>query len=83
MASVATDNGKSNVPLKFVPFNSSIHPSFWSELEKKKLNSWRLSTEPRVIYGTYQPASLKDLPPTISISSDSFDTNNNNENNNR
>ena len=82
MASVATDNGKSNVPLKFVPFNSSIHPSFWSELEKKKLNSWRLSTEPRVIYGTYQPASLKDLPPTISVSSDSFDTNNNNENNN-
>ena len=60
--------------LKFVNFHSSIHPSFWNELEDKKLNEWRLSTEPRVIHGTYQPAKLKDLPPTISVSSDAFNS---------
>ena len=74
MTSVAESTSpKEGVALKFVNFHSSIHPSFWSGLEDKKLNDWRLSTEPRVIQGTYQPAKLKDLPPTISISSDAFD----------
>lgn len=77
MASISSNqadvtNVTKNTPLKFVQFNSSIHPSFWSELENKKLNSWRLSTEPRVIYGSYEPASLKDLPPTLYVSSGSF-----------
>jgi ubiquitin-like modifier-activating enzyme ATG7 len=37
-----------------------------------KLNKWRLSTEPRPIHGTYSPAKLVGLAPTLNVSEASF-----------
>lgn len=64
--------GGEGAPLKFVPFKSAVHPSFWKELERKKLNEWRLSTEPQPIVGTYSPATLLGLAPSINVNGDSF-----------
>ena len=35
--------------LKFVPFASSIDPSFWSEFSKRKIDVLKLSEEPIIV----------------------------------
>ena len=43
--------------LKFVPFTSTIHPGFWSQLAKVKLEVAGLDEQPREVrmesYGCY------------------------------
>jgi len=61
--------------LKFVPFSSSIHPGFWTELTKIKLEVTALKEEPIDIIGTYTisdpPAS--GLPARLSVDWNAFE----------
>ena len=58
--------------LQFQTLSSSIHTSFWQELSKRKLEIFKLSTEPVSITGRIQLANDARLPSTIEISSNSF-----------
>lgn len=41
------------LPLLFSPLNSSISPSFWQELTRRKLFELQLSTDPLPVYASY------------------------------
>ena len=58
--------------LKYQTLQSSIHISFWQELSKRKLEIFRLSTEPVSLIGKVQIANDPRLPSTVEISSESF-----------
>ena len=61
--------------LKFVPFNSTIHPGFWSELSKIKLDVSGLKEEPIDVWATFinsdDPAS--GLAPRLCLEWSAFD----------
>ena len=63
--------------LKFVPFNSTIHPGFWSELSKIKLDVSGLKEEPIDVWGTFinsdDPSS--GLTPRLCLEWNAFDQN--------
>ncbi len=40
--------------VQFAPFNSSIHPGFWTKLSKLKLEVWGLNQKAVQIVGTYE-----------------------------
>ena len=58
--------------LKYQTLQSSIHISFWQELSKRKLEIFRLSTEPVSLIGKVQIANDPRLPSTVEISSELF-----------
>ena len=58
--------------LRYQSLQSSIHISFWQELSKRKLEIFRLSTEPVNIVGRVQVASDPRLQSTLEVSKDSF-----------
>ena len=59
--------------LKFVPFNSTIHPGFWSELSKVKLDVSGLKEEPVDIWGTFTNSDPPGLLPRLSLEWNAFD----------
>jgi len=61
--------------LKFVPFTSSIHPGFWSELTKVKLEVAGLNEEPVPILGTFTNSDPPGgaLQPRLSVEWNAFD----------
>ena len=63
--------------LKFVPFNSMIHPGFWTELSKVKLDVSGLKEEPLDICGTFTTSDPPggNLSPRLSIEWNAFEKN--------
>ena len=63
--------------LKFVPFNSMIHPGFWSELTKVKLDVSGLKEEPLDICGTFTTSDPPGGPlsPRLSVEWNAFEKN--------
>jgi len=61
--------------LKFVPFSSSIHPGFWTELTKVKLEVAGLNEEPVDIIGTFTNSDPPGgaLQPRLSVEWNAFD----------
>lgn len=45
--------------LQFVPFVSRLEAGFWHELGRRKLEKYKLSEEPRDIYGYYTNSRLQ------------------------
>ncbi|VDK45522.1 unnamed protein product [Anisakis simplex] len=58
--------------ISFMPLSTFIDPSFWNELNRKKLNEWKLDETPQPIFASYcnfdQPSSTSRL----SLSFDAF-----------
>ena len=63
--------------LKFVPFNSTIHPGFWTELSKVKLDVSGLKEEPVDICGTFTNSDPQsgNLSPRLSLEWNAFEKN--------
>lgn len=40
-------------PLQYQPFSSLVDPSFWHLLMQKKIQEYRLSSEPRKVHGYF------------------------------
>jgi len=61
--------------LKFVPFTSSIHPGFWTELTKVKLEVAGLNEEAVPILGTFTNSDPPGgaLQPRLSVEWNAFD----------
>eukprot|EP00092_Neocalanus_flemingeri_P029015 GFUD01031500.1.p1 GENE.GFUD01031500.1~~GFUD01031500.1.p1 ORF type:complete len:680 (+),score=251.80 GFUD01031500.1:45-2084(+) len=61
--------------LKFVPFSSSIHPGFWTELAKIKLEVAGLKEEPVDIIGTFTNSDPVGgaLQPRLSVEWNAFE----------
>jgi len=61
--------------LKFVPFTSSLHPGFWTELTKVKLEVAGLNEEPVEIIGTFTNSDPPGgaLQPRLSVEWNAFD----------
>jgi len=61
--------------LKFVPFSSSIHPGFWTELTKVKLEVAGLNEEPVDVIGTFTNSDPPGgaLQPRLSVEWNAFD----------
>jgi hypothetical protein len=57
--------------LQFCPLVSAVEPSFWSILADRKLNDYKLSTEPIEISGYFSSAFT-----TFWLTSSSFNNNN-------
>ena len=47
-----TSSGSQEI-LKFVPFNSCINPSFWYELNRVKLDDYKLNDDFKDLIGYY------------------------------
>ncbi|KHN87023.1 Ubiquitin-like modifier-activating enzyme ATG7 [Toxocara canis] len=56
----------------FMPLSTFVDPSFWNELNRKKLNEWKLDETPQPVFASYcnfdQPSSASRL----SLSFDAF-----------
>ena len=63
--------------VKYVPFQSTVDPSFWMKLAEHKLNDLKLSEEPIEVYATYTIKSniklrAEDASSTIATTSTAF-----------
>ena len=59
--------------LQFAPFQSTLDAGFWHELGRRKLEQYRLSSDPVDIRGHYTNASLPDLPISLSLDYGAFE----------
>ncbi|CAF0732532.1 unnamed protein product [Brachionus calyciflorus] len=57
---------------KFLPFSSCINPSFWFELNRVKLDDYRLDDDFKNLKGFYSNCSSNDLPPIMNFDYSSF-----------
>lgn len=62
--------------IKFVPFSSCINPSFWFELNRVKLDDYRLNDDFKDLKGFFSNCSSNDLPPIMNFDYSSFQENN-------
>lgn len=58
--------------LKFIPFSSSIDPSFWHKLSQLKLDVDKLKEVERNIWGSYSNQSPPDLNNLFNVDCSSF-----------
>ena len=56
MSASANTSSASSHPLKPIPFESRVDPSFWFALSSLKLNSWKLDASPKHAAGHYRAA---------------------------
>ena len=47
--------------LKFVPFSSCVNPSFWFELNRVKLDDYKLNDDLKDIVGLFNNCELKKI----------------------
>ena len=59
-------------PIKFVPFNSCLNPSFWFELNRVKLDDYKLNDDFKDLIGLFNNSSVNDLPPIMNFDYSSF-----------
>uniref|UniRef100_A0A915DZ18 Uncharacterized protein n=1 Tax=Ditylenchus dipsaci TaxID=166011 RepID=A0A915DZ18_9BILA len=63
----------SSESLAFVPFTSFIDPTFWSQVNKLKVNKWQLDETPKKIFGTYSTSGRRQITKcSLCLSHDSF-----------
>ena len=60
-------------PMLFNPFQSTLDAGFWHELGRRKLEKYRLSSDPVPITGTYTNSCLPDLPMALSLDYGAFE----------
>lgn len=58
--------------VQFVPLSTFIDTSFWSEVNRRKLNEWKLNENPVPIFATYTNAGNDFTTPLLSLSYDAF-----------
>ncbi|VDM30014.1 unnamed protein product [Toxocara canis] len=39
--------------VRFMPLSTFVDPSFWNELNRKKLNEWKLDETPQPVFASY------------------------------
>uniref|UniRef100_A0A0N5A8R7 Ubiquitin-like modifier-activating enzyme ATG7 n=1 Tax=Syphacia muris TaxID=451379 RepID=A0A0N5A8R7_9BILA len=58
--------------LSFVPLSVFADTSFWAEVNRRKLNMWKLSEDPVAVVGTYTNEVCNCAAPLLSLSYDAF-----------
>ncbi|KAI1701362.1 thiF family domain-containing protein [Ditylenchus destructor] len=57
----------------FIPFTTFIDPTFWSEVNKRKVNEWQLDESPKDIVGSFSTCGRKQITTcTLNLSQDSL-----------
>ncbi|KAI1710532.1 thiF family domain-containing protein [Ditylenchus destructor] len=57
----------------FIPFTTFIDPTFWSEVNKRKVNEWQLDESPKKIVGNFSTCGRKQITTcTLNLSQDSL-----------
>lgn len=49
-----------NSHLSFIPFTTFIDPVFWNEINKLKINEWKLDERPRIIRSKFAIRKFSD-----------------------
>lgn len=58
----------------FVPFASFIDAAFWNEVNKKKLNEWKLDDSPKPLKGLYSINDAVGVEARLTFGHESFDS---------
>uniref|UniRef100_A0A914ZTC2 Ubiquitin-like modifier-activating enzyme ATG7 n=2 Tax=Parascaris univalens TaxID=6257 RepID=A0A914ZTC2_PARUN len=58
--------------MRFMPLSTFVEASFWNELNRKKLNEWKLDEAPQVIFATYCNLDQESSSSRLSLSYDAF-----------
>lgn len=58
--------------LKFMPFSSCINPNFWFELNRMKLDEYKLNDDFKRVTGYFNNCSTSELPPIMNFDYSSF-----------
>ncbi|KAG1650972.1 Ubiquitin-like modifier-activating enzyme ATG7 [Nymphon striatum] len=67
--------GEMEMQLQFAPFASAVDHGFWFNLNKKKLDVFKLNTNAVEIFGYYKNDTLTDLPPCLNVDYTAFEKN--------
>jgi hypothetical protein len=57
---VVEDLGNGKEPLKFVPFSSCVNPSFWFELNRVKLDDYKLNDDFKDLNGHFNNSKINN-----------------------